>query len=118
MARRLGGSQQAVSPWLDLARADIPKGRLMLALPGALKVSGHWLLTGEGPRELVAGEEAAYRAGLEEGRRLERERLHAAMATPSDAPVLPAVEEAARHLAAARRAASELAAQKRRRKRG
>jgi transcriptional regulator with XRE-family HTH domain len=58
LAGAVGASQQSVSPWLDPAKPDIPKGRLMLALPKALGVSGHWLLTGEPPETPPGAPEA------------------------------------------------------------
>ena len=39
-----------LSTWLvDGPDFAIPRGQQMLRLPGVLGVSGHWLLTGEGP---------------------------------------------------------------------
>jgi transcriptional regulator with XRE-family HTH domain len=46
LARELGTSQSAVSAWL--AGGKLPEGKLMVQLPGVLRASGHWLLTGEG----------------------------------------------------------------------
>lgn len=39
----------AVSRWL--AGDRVPGGEWLMKLPGALRVSGHWLLTGEPPEE-------------------------------------------------------------------
>lgn len=50
LARDVGVGVATVSEWFT--RGRVPNGDVMLRLPGALKVSGHWLLTGEGPREL------------------------------------------------------------------
>ena len=58
LAEAVGATQQSVSPWLDPKKPDIPKGRLMLALPQALGVSGHWLLTGKGPETPPGAAEA------------------------------------------------------------
>lgn len=50
LARELGVGVATVSEWFT--RGRVPNGDVMLRLPGALRVNGHWLLTGEGPREL------------------------------------------------------------------
>lgn len=50
LARELGVGVATVSEWFT--RGRVPNGDVMLRLPHALGVSGHWLLTGEGPREL------------------------------------------------------------------
>ena len=49
LARELGVGVATVSEWFT--RGRVPNGDVMLRLPGALRVNGHWLLTGEGPRE-------------------------------------------------------------------
>jgi transcriptional regulator with XRE-family HTH domain len=49
LARELGVGVATVSEWFT--RGRVPNGDVMLRLPAALKVNGHWLLTGEGPRE-------------------------------------------------------------------
>jgi transcriptional regulator with XRE-family HTH domain len=48
LARELGVGVATVSEWFT--RGRVPNGDVMLRLPGALRVNGHWLLTGEGPR--------------------------------------------------------------------
>jgi len=53
LARELGVGVATVSEWFT--RGRVPNGDVMLRLPGALGVNGHWLLTGEGPREYEAG---------------------------------------------------------------
>lgn len=50
LARELGLGVATVSEWFTRGRA--PSGDVMLRIPGALSVNGHWLLTGEGPRDL------------------------------------------------------------------
>jgi transcriptional regulator with XRE-family HTH domain len=50
LARGLGIGVATVSEWFT--RGRVPNGDVMLRLPAALQVSGHWLLTGEGPRDL------------------------------------------------------------------
>jgi transcriptional regulator with XRE-family HTH domain len=50
LARDLGVGVATVSEWFT--RGRVPNGDVMLRLPLALEVDGHWLLTGEGPREL------------------------------------------------------------------
>ena len=50
LARGLGIGVATVSEWFT--RGRVPNGDVMLRLPSALQVSGHWLLTGEGPRDL------------------------------------------------------------------
>ncbi|MBA4159362.1 MAG: helix-turn-helix transcriptional regulator [Gemmatimonadetes bacterium] len=49
LARELGVGVATVSEWFT--RGRVPNGDVMLRLPEALRVNGHWLLTGEGPRE-------------------------------------------------------------------
>ena len=50
LARDLAVGVATVSEWFT--RGRVPNGDVMLRLPAALNVNGHWLLTGEGPREL------------------------------------------------------------------
>ncbi|HET7231082.1 MAG TPA: helix-turn-helix transcriptional regulator [Longimicrobium sp.] len=52
LARELGVGVATVSEWFT--RGRVPNGDVMLRLPAALGVSGHWLLTGQGPREYDA----------------------------------------------------------------
>jgi transcriptional regulator with XRE-family HTH domain len=49
LARELGVGVATVSEWFT--RGRVPNGDVMLRLPQALDVNGHWLLTGEGPRD-------------------------------------------------------------------
>src|SRR4051794_32143851 len=49
LARELNVGVATVSEWFT--RGRVPNGDVMLRLPGALRVNGHWLLTGEGPSE-------------------------------------------------------------------
>lgn len=49
LARELGVGVATVSEWFT--RGRVPNGDVMLRLPHALEINGHWLLTGEGPRE-------------------------------------------------------------------
>ncbi len=53
LARELGVGVATVSEWFT--RGRVPNGDVMLRLPLALAVNGHWLLTGEGPRDLDEG---------------------------------------------------------------
>ena len=62
LARELGVGVATVSEWFT--RGRVPHGDVMLRLPHALGVNGHWLLTGEGPRELEWGEGDAYLRGV------------------------------------------------------
>jgi transcriptional regulator with XRE-family HTH domain len=50
LAREVGVGVATVSEWFT--RGRVPNGDVMLRLPHALAVNGHWLLTGEGPREM------------------------------------------------------------------
>ena len=50
LARELGIGVATVSEWFT--RGRVPNGDVMLRLPRVLGVNGHWLLTGEGPREV------------------------------------------------------------------
>jgi transcriptional regulator with XRE-family HTH domain len=57
-ARMLGTTQQTVQGWLrEEGRLSVPDGESLLALATAFRLSGHWLLTGEGPQE-APGEDA------------------------------------------------------------
>jgi len=49
LARELSVGVATVSEWFT--RGRVPNGDVMLRLPRAVDVDGHWLLTGEGPRE-------------------------------------------------------------------
>lgn len=49
LARELGVGVATVSEWFT--RGRVPNGDVMLRLPHALSINGHWLLTGQGPRE-------------------------------------------------------------------
>ena len=51
LAREVGVGVATVSEWFT--RGRVPNGDVMLRLPQALSVNGHWLLTGEGPRDLA-----------------------------------------------------------------
>lgn len=62
LARDLGVGDATVSEWFT--RGRVPQGDVMLRLPHVLQVSGHWLLTGEGPREMAfRGDEDPYLRG-------------------------------------------------------
>jgi transcriptional regulator with XRE-family HTH domain len=65
LARELNVGVATVSEWFT--RGRVPNGDVMLRLPGALRVNGHWLLTGEGPseRETPRGGDP-YRSGAED----------------------------------------------------
>ena len=49
LARELAVGVATVSEWFT--RGRVPNGDVMLRLPRAVGVDGHWLLTGQGPRE-------------------------------------------------------------------
>jgi transcriptional regulator with XRE-family HTH domain len=57
LARDLGVGVATVSEWFT--RGRVPNGDVLLRLPHSLRVNGHWLLTGEGPRELERDPDAA-----------------------------------------------------------
>jgi len=57
LARELAVGVATVSEWFT--RGRVPNGDVLLRLPHALGVNGHWLLTGEGPRELERDPNAA-----------------------------------------------------------
>jgi transcriptional regulator with XRE-family HTH domain len=74
LARELGVGAATVSEWFT--RGRVPNGDVMLRLPHVLAVNGHWLLTGEGPRELRSGpEDDPYRRGAEDALREVQESL-------------------------------------------
>lgn len=50
LARELGVGVATVSEWFT--RGRVPNGDAVLRLPHTLAVNGHWLLTGEGPRDI------------------------------------------------------------------
>lgn len=63
LARDLGVGEATVSEWFT--RGRVPQGDVMLRLPHVLQVSGHWLLTGDGARELAfQGDEDPYLRGV------------------------------------------------------
>jgi len=61
LARELGVGEATVSEWFT--RGRVPSGDVLLRLPAVLEVNGHWLLTGEGPRELPWSGEDLYVRG-------------------------------------------------------
>jgi transcriptional regulator with XRE-family HTH domain len=61
LARDLGVGVATVSEWFT--RGRVPNGDVLLRLPHVLAVNGHWLLTGEGPRELGGAGVDAYQRG-------------------------------------------------------
>jgi len=64
LARLLAKSPSAISEWWT--KQAMPEGETILRLPEALGVSGHWLLTGEGPMERPRADgEDPYRQGAE-----------------------------------------------------
>jgi transcriptional regulator with XRE-family HTH domain len=65
LARELGVGMATVSEWFT--RGRVPNGDVMLRIPGALGISGHWLLTGEGPRDLAHPDGTdPYRRGVQD----------------------------------------------------
>lgn len=65
LARELGVGVATVSEWFT--RGRVPSGDVMLRLPHVLLVNGHWLLTGEGPREPEpSGGGDPYQRGIED----------------------------------------------------
>lgn len=48
LARGVDASSATISEWFS--KKALPEGAKMLLLPVVLKTSGHWLLTGRGPR--------------------------------------------------------------------
>lgn len=118
LAEAVGTTQQTVSAWL--AKGILPEGKAMVRLPGVLGVSGHWLLTNEGPRDLPTEVDPGYREGLRQAldriRALEAE-ITAALASASvEHPVTAAARKLAEDLA--RRAESQPPGRARRRKAG
>lgn len=51
LANTLGVREGTVSAWVS--GPTLPEGKVMVKLPELLGVSGHWLLTGEGPEQVV-----------------------------------------------------------------
>lgn len=80
LARRLETSQSTVQGWT--AGRSHPGGEYLVQLPGILRVSGHWLLTEEGPIE-PPGEETTgpYAQAKREADMVVRERLVRALET-------------------------------------
>lgn len=70
--RRRGWSQQALAGALDVTQATVSgwfakgsfPGEVILRMPAALGVDGHWLLTGEGPMEAVDPGDRGYAEGV------------------------------------------------------
>lgn len=64
LAAKIGAAKGTVSDWFNPKKepeAIVPDGERMAKLPSVLGVSGHWLLTGEGP-SVPGGEGALKRA--------------------------------------------------------
>lgn len=62
LARRVGVAPTTVSGWF--VHGEVPSVEIAMRLPAALRVSGHWLLTGAGPESPHHdGPSASYRAG-------------------------------------------------------
>lgn len=57
LARRLGTKDATISDWFK--RGTAPSAELMLKLPAALDINGHWLLTGEGVPDPMSPSDAA-----------------------------------------------------------
>lgn len=49
LAERCRAAKGTVSDWFNPEKDAVPDGEKMARLPAALRVSGHWLLTGDGP---------------------------------------------------------------------
>lgn len=49
VAESTGASTDRRTVWTWIRKGVVPEGRVLLALPGILEVSGHWLLTGHPP---------------------------------------------------------------------
>ena len=62
IARDTGADPARVSRWAnpDPKQGEVPGWKYLPRLPGALGVSGHWLLTNEGPMRRPHGEEALH----------------------------------------------------------
>lgn len=102
LAQRCAAATGTVSDWFNPEKGAVPDGERMARLPAALNVSGHWLLTGEGPT-VASGEGAikrAERAGaaaviVDLARALDQLRLIHVAENGSE----PAAERAAKRLA-------------------
>jgi transcriptional regulator with XRE-family HTH domain len=55
----------AVNNWVK--KGSLPSGKMMILLPDALDVDGHWLLTGEGAMERLPPDSAAVALAVIEG---------------------------------------------------
>ena len=65
LARQLEVGDATVSEWFTRGRA--PQGDVLLRLPRLLAVNGHWLLTGDGPRDPTPSREGdPYSEGFRE----------------------------------------------------
>lgn len=67
LADTLDVRESTVSTWMT--QGSLPNGQLMAQLPGALGVSGHWLLTGQGHmlNGIVDGDPRRYAEALRKG---------------------------------------------------
>jgi transcriptional regulator with XRE-family HTH domain len=63
LARRIGVKQGTIQKW---TQGSEPGAQLLSRVPGALNISGHWLLTGDGAME-APGERQDLEAVREEG---------------------------------------------------
>lgn len=92
LARELGVGMATVSEWFT--RGRVPNGDVMLRLPHALQVNGHWLLTGEGSSEQHAQDGDPYRRGAHEAvermaRALEVVARRFGVESPQESPSAP-----------------------------
>ena len=108
LADVIGGDQPTVQRWL-VDGGSLPAGKYLVQLPGALKVSGHWLLTGKGPMAPpTAGETAVFERGVGEGRRDAARRMAQTLAelvareSAEDVDVVAALEGLAVEVAGSR----------------
>lgn len=67
LSRRLEVTESTVSTWFRTQA--MPSGELMSKLPAALRVSGHWLLTGDGHKlgGVVEGDPGRYARAVRKG---------------------------------------------------
>lgn len=59
LSHRIGAPLPTITPWR--AREKMPSARYLIAIPSALQINGHWLLTGEGSMDAPAA------GGFEDG---------------------------------------------------
>lgn len=97
LARRLEQSPAAVSDWFS--KSSLPSGEVMMRMPAALNVSGHWLLTGIGSPTPAGQEvEIVFQRGELAGMCAARDQLNEMIASRQKRPATDSARDVANRL--------------------